>query len=149
MEERNSYQEQEVWQRVFAPPRNSAGEDLRRLQLEAMELAAAYRHLSGTMAGRSREKVRGLYRGAKDNVACLQGLGRLSGAGSGKTKTMPVPNMAAEKLLELCYHKTRRTMTEYTARSMEPEFGEVFRKMAQREGEHCVVLAELLGEEWG
>ena len=36
-------------------------------------------------------------------------------------------------------------MTEYLARSAEAEYGVVFEKMAKREGEHCGMIAELLG----
>ena len=37
------------------------------------------------------------------------------------------------------------SMAEYTARSADPEYGAVYQKMAQREGEHCCLIAQILG----
>ena len=146
LEERNAKQEQQIWQRVFAQPRAAGQEDLRGLQLSVMELMAIYRHLYGEALAKSRDRIRSLFRGERENLACLRGMCRLSGGAEGKEKTMTVPKLAAEKLLQLCYHKTRQAMAEYTARSVDPEFGEVFRQMAQREGEHCAILVQLLGD---
>jgi hypothetical protein len=36
-------------------------------------------------------------------------------------------------------------MTEYLARSADGEFGVVFEKLAKREGDHCILIARLLG----
>ena len=49
------------------------------------------------------------------------------------------------KTLERCYHRSRRCMTEYLARSADVEFGVVFEKLAKREGEHCFLITKLLG----
>ena len=145
MEHFDSNVEQQVWQRVLAQPAQPQRGDLRSLQLAAMELAAAYRHLANTLTGRGRENTKRLYEGETANIACLRGMRILSGVAGEKAKAMNVPKESVEKMLEKCYHKTRRVMAEYMARSVDGEFGEVFRKMAQREGEHCAIIAELLG----
>ena len=137
--------EQQVWQRVLAQPEQPQRDDLRGLQLSAAELAAAYRHLANTLTGRDREQAKRLYEGERANIACLRGMRVLSGAAGVKPKTMNASKEPAGKLLEKCYHRTRRAMAEYTARSVDGEFGEAFRKMARREGEHCAMIAELLG----
>ena len=143
MDDRNI--EAQVWQRV----RSAAGEpprsDLRQLQREAMELAAVYRTLVAQFTGRQQEQARRLYLGEKTNAQTLAGIGLLSRQTAEALKLWQPGKEAPGKVLERCYHRTRRCMTEYLARSAEAEFGSVFRLMADREGEHCAVIAELLG----
>ena len=119
--------------------------DLRQLQREAMELAAIYRSVSSRMAGQQREQVARLHRGEKANAAALAGIGVLSRQNAEQLKLWQPGKEETKKQLERCYHRTRRCMTEYLARSADHEFGMVFEKMAKREGEHCGILAELLG----
>jgi hypothetical protein len=137
--------EQQIWQRVRGtreePPKN----DLRQLQREAMELAAVYRGLLMQMTGKQREQVAKLHQGERTNAAALSGIGVLSRRSREQLKLWQPGKEDPGKQLERCYHRTRRCMTEYMARSAEPEFGVVFERMAKREGEHCVLLAELLG----
>lgn len=145
MENREPNMEQQVWQRVLARTEEPARDDLRGLLLAAMELAGVYRYLAGMMTGKARERLKGLYEGEMANAACLKGIGILSGRGEEALKIWNPPGEPVKKALEKCYHRSRRAMTEYMARSAEAEFGTVFRKMADREGEHCAVIAELLG----
>ena len=137
--------EAQVWQRVRAsaeePPRN----DLRQMQREAMELAAAYRTLVAQFTGRQQEQARRLYLGEKANAQALAGIGILSRQEGEAVKLWQPGKEPARKVLERCYHRTRRCMTEYLSRSADGEYGAVFRNMADREGEHCAVIAELLG----
>lgn len=145
MENRDPNVEQQVWQRVFARPEEPIREDLRTLLLGAMELAAIYRNLAGTLTGKAREQVKQLYEGEAANLACLKGIARLSGRGEEVLKVWNPTKEPAAKALEKCYHKTRRAMIEYASRSADSEFGTVFQKLADREGKHCAVIAELLG----
>lgn len=137
--------EQEVWQRVQASRETVPRNDLRQLQREAMELAAIYRGLSAQLSGNAREQVMGLYRGEKANASALAGVRRLSGQGAETLKLWRPGREELGKTLERCYHRSRRCMTEYLARSAQGEFGVVFEKMAGREKEHCVLIAQLLG----
>ena len=137
--------EQQVWQRVRARREDSRGNDLRQLQREAMELATIYGNLSSRMTGRVQEGIRQLYAGERANAAALAGIGILSGSGGESLKRWQPGKEDPRKQLLRCYHRTRRCMTEYLARSAEPEYGLVFEKLAKREGEHCVLLAEILG----
>lgn len=145
MEERKEAGQEQVWQRVFARQEAPAGDGLRELQLAAMELAGAYRALSGKLTGRAREKVQRLYEGEQAGLAALKGVAVLSGRGGEVLKPWNSFREPPEKLLEKCYHKTRRSMVEYAARSAEAEFGIVFQSLAQRAGLHCAMIAELLG----
>ena len=142
MDDRNVEQ---VWQRVRAAGEEAAGKDLRQLQREAMELAAVYRGLMPLLAGRQQEQARQLYLGEKANAQKLAGIGILSRNPGEALKLWQPGKESPGKVLERCYHRTRRCMVEYLARSADGEYGSVFRCMADREGEHCGMIAELLG----
>ena len=77
----------------------------------------------------------------------LRGIGRLSGGGGGKTAQIAVPEEPAVKALERRYHCARRAVTEYTARTVDGDFGVVFQHLADLSREECVLLARLLGEQ--
>lgn len=140
--------EQQVWKRVFAHPQMSSGdEDLHLLVLSARELAAGYRRLTGILTGRDKERVKRLWEGEEANIACLRGIHRLSGGAEETVKPLSAPNEPVRRVLEKSYYRTRRAMTEYTARLADPEFGIIFQKMAGREQEHCAILAALLGNQ--
>ncbi len=144
MEGFDSGKEQQVWQRVIAPAMPERG-DLRTLILSAQESAAAYKALTGLLTGSARERARRLWEQEQESVACLRGLQRLAGGPAAKARALPGPQGPAAKLLERGYHRARRAMTEYTARSTDPEFGVVFQELAHRAQENCIILAALLG----
>ena len=138
--------EQQVWQRVLGqqePPRGS----LRPMELEAMEAAAVYRKLAGQFSGKGREQLRHLYDMQMEMLACLRGIGRLSGCRGGKNAQIALPEEPAAKALERRYHCARRAVTEYTARTVDGDFGIVFQHLADLSREECVLLARLLGEQ--
>ena len=145
MDKQSLSTEQQVWQRVNACREEGPKNDLRQLQREAMELAAVYRMLLPQLTGYQREQVMKLQQGERANAAALAGIGKLSRTGGEQLKLWQPGKEDPAKLLERCYHRTRRCLTEYLARSAEAEFGTVFDRMAKREGEHCAVIAEVLG----
>jgi hypothetical protein len=137
--------EQQVWQRVHSCRGEAPGNDLRQLQRETMELAAIYRGLAEQLTGGAREQARELYRGERASGKLLAGIGILSRQAGESVKLWQPGREAPEKVLVRCYHRTRRCMTEYLARSADPEFGIVFDHLAKRAARHCTVIAELLG----
>lgn len=136
--------ENRVWQRVFAGPAES-GEDLRPLIHSAAENAMDYYHLLRGSSGKNREGLQKLYDRARVNLNCLRGLQSLRFGGASKGTPLPASGESMGRVLVKCYHRTRRAMMEYTARSAEPEFGAVFAVMADRERENAALIAELLG----
>ena len=136
---------QQVWQRVLASREEGMKQDLRQLQREAMELASVYRAVSSRLTGKQQELVKRLYAGEQANGAALAGIIVLSRQHGEQLKLWQPGKEETKKLLERCYHRTRRCMTEYLARSADGEFGVVFEKLAKQEGEHCAILAQLLG----
>lgn len=141
----NGNGEQQVWQRVFAQREAQPEGGLRELILAAMELAGTYRYLAGQLTGKQREKAMGLYESQRETVACLKGLGILSGRGDEVLKIWNPEKEPGRKLLEKCYYRNRRCMVEYAARSAEPECGVVFQSLADRAGKQCARIVELLG----
>lgn len=146
MDKQDWNEEQQIWQRVRANREESVKYDLRQLRREAMELAAVYRGLLSRLTGRQREQAARLHQGEQANAAALAGIGILSHQNREQLKIWQLGKEEPQKLLERCYHRTRRCMMEYMARSAESEFGVVFEKLAKREGEQCSIIAELLGE---
>ena len=136
---------QQVWQRVLASREEGTKQDLRQLQREAMELASVYRAVSSRMTGKQQELAKRLYAGERANGAALAGIGVLSRQSGEQLKLWQPGKEETQKLLERCYHRTRRCLTEYLARSADSEFGMLFERLAKREGEHCGLIAELLG----
>jgi len=136
--------ERQVWQRVLGQSEAPQG-SLRPMELEAMEAAAVYRRLAGQSSGQRREQLRHLHDMQAEILACLRGFGRLSGCGSGKPAQAAVPEEPAAKALEKRYHCARRAVTEYTARTVDGDFGVVFQHLADLSREECAALARLLG----
>lgn len=145
MENIDPNMEQRVWGRVMGKQEpQPEREDLRSLMLAALEAAAAYRYLANALSGKHRERMKGLYEKEQANIACLRGMQLLSGANL-RSAAMSAPKEAHRKALEKSYHRARRALTEYTARTVDSEFGAVFQSMADREREGLAVLAEVLG----
>ena len=136
--------EERVWQRVMEPP-EAQREDVRPLLLTAWEAASVYRHLTGLLTGKTRDQVKKLQDRATESVAALKGLQLLSGGQSGKLLPVPIPKEPARRLLEKSFFRAKRLMTEYTARTLDPEFGVVYQQLAERERENGILLAQLLG----
>ena len=136
--------QERVWQRVMAAPGDSR-EDLRPLMHPAAENAMEYYALTKRATGKTREALQKLYDRARVNLNCLRGLQSMRFGTAGKSAPQPSSGENLRKTLEKCYHRTRRAIMEYTARSAEPEFGAVFAVMADRERENIALIAELLG----
>ena len=127
--------ENQVWQRVLARQEREAVDTLQQLMREAESLAAVYRRNPHPLAKRLQE-------GEQANAASLRGIALLSGE---KLEEVKLWEPAGKPDLRRCWHRTRRCQAEYTARALDPEFGEVYRKMAEREADHLALIAQLLG----
>ncbi len=126
--------EQRIWQRVTAPPRQEGPGDP-ALLAAAQALAEDYRTLG----------IQNLLEQQLDTVAVLKGLVILTG-GSIPGSSLPAQQkQPRRRRLMGCYHQSRRAMAEYLARSASPETGAVYRLLSDRQAQHCVQLAALLG----
>ena len=145
MEQFDPNTEQQVWQRILGGREQAVNTELRAMQTAAMELIIAWRQLTGLLNGRQKELARQLYEGEQANLAALNGLAALSGQNGEVLKLWNPAHTPARRLLETGYHRTRRCMVDYMARSPENEWGAVFRQLADREGRHLALIAQLLG----
>ena len=137
--------ERQVWQRVQAQSPLSSNMELQKLMRESAELAAIYARLQNSLTGCSRELARQLRQTELSTLHCLRGIGILRHRGGEMVKVWDPERQDIRKLLENCYHRTRRCAAEYTARSLDTEFGEVFRTLAQQCNSQCARIAQLLG----
>ena len=135
--------EARVWQRVRENREAAVTSEQSQLP-EAMEMAAVYGHLLKTAGEKSRELLRQLQAGEQANIACLKGIARLRRQEL-RGKVVTAPKEPPRKLLELCYHRSRRAAVNYMVQSTDGEFGAVYRAMADREERHCAILAQLMG----
>ena len=135
--------ETQVWQRVGAPPNSGQSpQELRILLQNAGERGSLFRSLSG-QTSRSREQIKQLQELELGNIACLKGML----AFSGQDTKIPVRNPApARQSLIRGYYLAKKAAAEYTARSVDPEFGIVYQQMAGREAIICALVTQLLGE---
>ena len=136
--------EKRVWQRVLGAQEAAPEPEQKQLLLDAMEMAAAYGYLLKNTGEKTRALLRQLLEGEEANIACLKGIARLRRQEL-QGKVLPPPKEPARKILEKCYHRSRRASIAFMAQSVGGEFGEVYRSMANREGQHCLWLAQLMG----
>ena len=130
--------ETQVWQRVGAPPNSGQSpQELRILLQNAGERVSLFRSLSG-QTSRSRELELG-------NIACLKGMLAFSGQDT-KVPVRNLPPAPARQSLIRGYYLAKKAAAEYTARSVDPEFGIVYQQMAGREAIICALVTQLLGE---
>ena len=135
----------EVWQRVLQSQPAVPRDGLRGLRRESSALSAAYRQLMSSLTGKAGEKAGQLYREEAVISGCLRGLEVLRGEDAGKLKYPQPAKEPTLRLLRSCYHRTRNCMAEYTARTVDPETGAVFRELAERAQRQCALIAELMG----
>lgn len=147
MDAMDSKTAQQVWKRVAAPhnPGLSPG-DLHRLMQSAAETGALYRSLAAALSGKQKDGALVLVSGQQDTVYALRGMGLMCFGREIAVKSPNVPRQNVRQILECCYRNAKEALTEYTARTILPEFGPVFRLLASREEENCLRILTLWGQ---
>lgn len=135
-----------VWQRV----QNTIPEDPTRglagMIAEEWADAAAYLALARRVQGRESAILRKMGQEEQSHMACLKGMYTLSGAGRPEIPApQPLDRAPIGLLLRRCYGREMRALAQYEARASDPEYGQIFARMAHQEREHCRQLLELLG----
>ncbi len=147
MERIDPHKARQVWQRVTAPADLSLeNKGLADLLRTAAETAAWYQALAWALKGKQRELAQGLISRQQETVCCLRGMARIARSPGDGVRIPGPPALPRGKLGPMCYHRAKEALTEYTAWTIDPEFGPVFRTLAQREEENCVSLTILLGQ---
>jgi len=135
-----------VWQRVQGTV--PTGPDVRQLLMMITEEwadAATYLHLSRRLQGRHRDTLQRLFREEQAHTACLKGIYALV---TGNQPVIRPPKPTQEPVsvtLRRCYGREMRALSQYEANAADPEYGQVFARLAAQEREHCKTVLELLG----
>lgn len=135
-----------VWDRVRQhPPAAMDVQKLPALINEERTDAAIYMMLSRQFQGRHAQLLRQMADQEQTHAACLKGIYTLV-SGKRAAEYTPQPEAApVETVLRRCYGREMRSLAAYEARSSDPEYGQVFSRLAAQERDHCRRLLELLG----
>ena len=135
-----------VWQRVQGEAAANPTRGLQGLIAEEWADAAIYLSLSRRIQGNAGAVLRKIGQEEQAHMACLKGIYTLQGAGRPDIPSPPpVDNAPIGLLLRRCYGREMRCLAQYEARAGDPEYGQVFARMAQQEREHCRQILEILG----
>ena len=133
-----------VWQRVKGEP-ESKEKGLLALIAQEWTDAATYLQLSRRMTGKDSAVLRKMYEQEQSHTACLKGIYTLITGMHPTVRSLPVSQGDIETVLRRCYGREMQCLAQYEARRSDPEYGQVFARLADQEREHCRLLLELLG----
>lgn len=139
----------QVWQRVQSQKNQEtpAGreDNLAGLIMVEMESAAAYAQLARQMSAKQAAVLQSLSRETQAHASCLKGIHALISGQPPVIRTPVIPGETPWIGLRKGYGRHMRLVREYENRSEDPEYGPVFRVLAQQERDHCRRLLELIG----
>lgn len=146
MDNYNSEMETRVWKRV----RGETCEEQPQAGLQglaAAELAEStvYLMLSRQLQGHEKAILRQLFEEEQNHACCLKGIYLLTTGTPLSLRTPPPVPETPELALRKCYARTLQALKEYESRREHPEYGHVFRQLAEDERKHCFMILELLG----
>lgn len=135
-----------VWQRVTATRPTQSTQDLLTLIREEWADAATYLTLSRHFQGKENGILRKLFEQEQAHTACLKGIYTLITGSHPVVPTTQPPQEPPMQALRRSYGREMRCLAEYEARSNDPEYGQVFARLADQEREHCRAVLELIGK---
>ena len=136
----------QVWQRVTGS--NHPQHDTRELLdliTEEWADATTYLHLSRHFQGKESGILRKLSEQEQAHTACLKGIYTLITGSAPKVRTIGPPQDPPMQVLRRCYGREMHCLAQYESRTNDPEYGQVFGKLAEQEREHCRLILELIG----
>lgn len=146
MEKYDAQKAARVWQRVQAEqPRLAGASELQEMLEDEWLDGATYLLLAKQFQGSIREKLQKMGKDEQTHAACLRGIYTLTTGGHPTQKTKQVPPEAPHVILRRCYGREMRSLARYEAKSSDPQYGQVFLRLAEQEREHCKMILELLG----
>ena len=136
----------QVWQRVTAStqPQRSL-QELSEMIAQEWAQAATYLHLSRRFQGKESGILRRLSEQEQAHTACLKGIYTLITGSAPTVRTIPPSPDAPEKILRHCYGQEMHSLAQYEAHTSDPEYGQVFARLADHEREHLRTILELIG----
>ena len=135
-----------VWQRVQGSVAEDPTRGLQGMIAEEWADAAVYLSLSRRVQGNHSAILRKMGQEEQAHMACLKGIYTLQGTGRPEVPApQPMEKAPVSTMLRRCYGREMRCLARYEARANDPEYGQIFARMAQQEKEHCRLILELLG----
>ena len=137
-----------VWQRVQStghPEDMTRG--LQELIFQKWTDAATYLLLSRRFQGNESAMLRKMFQQEQTQTHCLKGIYTLITGTHPTIKAVPPKQESVETALRRLYGREMRSLAAYEKRSVDPEFGKVFARLAEQEQEHCRLILELLGKQ--
>lgn len=134
-----------VWDRVRGDAPAAPEQGLAELIAQEWTDAAVYLQLSRRFQGKDSALLRRMYEEEQAHTACLKGIYTLITGRRPAVKAVPPPQGDPEQILRRCYGREMQSLARYEARAADPEYGQVFARMAQQERAHCHMVLELLG----
>ena len=135
-----------VWQRVQGEAAANPANGLTGMIAEEMADGAIYMALSRRVQGNAAGILRKMAQEEQSHTACLKGIYTL--LGNGRPDVPPPPpldNAPVQVILRRCYGREMRCLAQYESRAGDPEYGQIYARMAGQEREHCRQILELLG----
>ncbi len=135
-----------VWQRVH-PEEGAAPREQGLPALIAQEWtdAGIYLQLSRRLQGKESAMLRKMHEQEQAHLACLKGVYTLITGSHPTVRSVPLPHEDTETTLRRCYGREMQCLALYEQRSNDPEFGQVFARLATQERTHCHMILEILG----
>ena len=135
-----------VWQRVQAQqPVITAASELQEMIEEEWLDAATYLQLSRKFQGNTRDTLQKMFRDEQTHAACLKGIYTLTTGGHATVRNRQPVTESVLVTLRRCYGREMRSLARYEEKSKDPQYGQVFSRLAAQEKEHCRMILELLG----
>jgi rubrerythrin len=135
-----------VWQRVQSnTPVQPREQGLLELIAQELTDAATYLHLSRRFQGKDSAILRKIFTEEQSHAACLKGIYTLITGKHPTVRVLPPTQDDPEKILRRCYGREMQCLAHYEQRSDDPEYGQVFARLAAQERDHCRLILELLG----
>ena len=135
-----------VWQRVQGETAANPTQGLQGLIAEEWADAAVYLSLSRRVQGNQSAILKKMGQEEQAHMACFKGIYTLQGSGRPDIPSPPpLDKTPVSVMLRRCYGREMRCLAQYESRASDPEYGQVFARMAQQEREHCRQILELLG----
>ena len=135
-----------VWQRVrgdAAPASDTGG--LPELIANEWTDGTTYLMLSRHFQGKAAQTLQKMYTQEQAHTACLKGIYTLI-TGKPPQVRAPTPKITdPEQTLRRCYGREMQCLAQYEQRRDDPEYGQVFARLADQEREHCRMILELIG----
>lgn len=153
MERFHSEQVRKIWQRVqsgaaYMPEPASSFETytgipelIAREQAEQMMLM----QLSGRFSGKNREILRQMAKNAQSHTAILRGICAITEGSLPRLQGPKPKNAPTAVLLRRCYGYCLQSLSEYTRRENDPQYGPAFQHIAEQKKNQCRILLSLLG----